>query len=146
MKTPREILLNRHRSVEPKFDRLWDNSLAPKLRSEPSSASAAETVRQNLLFAAGWKLWRELIWPSRRIWAGLACAWLLIIALNVASYEPSPQVAIKAPPPSREEMRALIEQRQLLAQMIGLMPEPAGRRKSQPSEPRSERADETSAS
>jgi hypothetical protein len=145
MKTPREILLKRHRSVEPRLDRMWADSLAPKLRLELSSATAVEPVHQKLLFAVGWKLWRELIWPNRRIWAGLACAWVLIIVLNVASYEPSPQVADKAKPRSREEMRALIEQRQLLAQMIGPVPEPASRRKSHPSGPRSERADEISA-
>ena len=149
MKTPREILLKRHRSVEPKLDRLWADSLAPavaavcdrrKTGQECEVGAHRAPLQGNVLFAAGWKLWRELIWPNRHIWAGLGCAWLLIIALNVASYEPKTQVVSKAAPPSREEMRALIEQRQLLAQMIGLVPEPAGRRKSHPSGPRSERA------
>jgi hypothetical protein len=145
MKTPREILVKRHRSAEPRLDRLWADSLAPKLRFELSSATAAEPVHQNLLFAAGWKLWRELIWPNRRVWTGLGCAWVLIIVLNVASYEPSPQVAAKAEPPSREELRALIEQRQMLAQMMDPVSGPAGRRKSHPSGPRSERAERISA-
>jgi hypothetical protein len=83
--------------------------------------------------------WRELIWPYRRIWAGLACAWALIIALNVASYEPAPQVARKTEPPSCEEMRALVEQRQMLAQLIGPWPEPAERQKSVSPGPRSDR-------
>ena len=138
MKTPREILLKRHQPVEPKLDRLWADSLAPAVAAvcdrrkhgqECEVGAHRAPLQGNVLFTAGGKLWRELIWPSRRIWAGLGCAWLLIIALNVASYEPTPRIASKTAPPSREEMRALIEQRQLLAQMIGPVPEPAGRRK-----------------
>ena len=145
MKTPREILLKRHQPVEPKLDGLWDDSLAPKLRLERTSARETLPHARNVLLAAGLTLWNELILPCRRVWAGLACAWALIIALNVASYEPTPPVVSNTGPPSREEVRALIEQRQLLAQLIGPMPDPASRRTSHPSGPRSERTEEISA-
>jgi hypothetical protein len=32
----------------------------------------------NLLFIP----WRELIWPSRRVWSGIAAAWVVIVAVN----------------------------------------------------------------
>ncbi len=99
MKTPREILLKLHRSTEPKLDRLWDESLAPELQRGRAHTREASTGRQNLLLAAGWKLWRELVLPSRRIWAGLACAWVVIAVLNLASSEPATEVASQTKPP-----------------------------------------------
>jgi hypothetical protein len=138
MKTPREILLRRHRSVEPKLERMWAEKLSPELRSEGTPAG------ENVFFAIGWKLWRELIWPSRRIWSGLACAWVVILVLNVASSEPTTRVASKAEPRSRDEMQALIEQRRMLAQMIGPVPAPESTRTSIPPSPRSDRLVEVS--
>ena len=139
MKSPREILLKRHQTVEPKLDRLWIEKLSPELPSERTSA------HENVFLAAGWKLWSELVLPSRRIWAGLACAWVAIVVLNVASSEPSSKVANKIVPLSQEEAQALMEQRRMLAQLIGPLPEPAYTRKRTSPGPRSERAAQTSA-
>jgi hypothetical protein len=138
MKEPREILLKHHRSVEPKLDRIWAESLATELQSE------AMPTRQNVFLAVGWTLWRELVLPSRRIWAGLACAWLLIAVLNLASSEPSTKVASKVQPPSHEEIQALLEQRRMLAQLIGPLSEPAYTQKRTAPGPRSDRAAQTS--
>jgi hypothetical protein len=140
MKTPREILLKRHHSVEPKLDQMWNESLAPELRLGRARAREASTDRPNLFLAAGWKLWRELVLPSRRIWAGLACAWIVIAVLNLASSEPTTEVASQTKPPSGEELRALIEQRQMLAQLIGPLSEPAYTQKRTSPGPHSERA------
>jgi len=138
MKEPREILLKHHRSVEPKLGRMWAENLATELQSE------ATPTRQNVFLAVGWTLWRELVLPSRRIWAGLACAWLFIAVLNLASSEPSTKVASKVEPPSREETQALVEQRRMLAQLIGPLYEPANTPKRAAPGPRSERAAQTS--
>lgn len=132
MKPPGDILLKRHEPVEPKLDRMWNETLAPNL-----------SRHENLLLVVCWKLWRELIWPSRRIWAGLACAWAVIVILNIASSEPATRVTGKAEPMSPEKMQALIEQRRMLAQMIEPSPEPIDKRKSNPSGPRSDLAAKT---
>ena len=145
MKTPREILLKLHRSTEPKLDRLWDESLASELQRGRAHTREASTDRQNLLLAAGWKLWRELVLPSRRIWAGLACAWVVIAVLNLVSSEPVTAVVSQSKPPSHEEMRALIEQRRMLAQLIGPISEPAYTQKRSSPGPHSERAAQTAA-
>lgn len=145
MKTPREILLKRHRSVEPKLDRLWDESLALELPSGSVRAREASTNWSNLFLAAGGKLWRELVLPSRRIWVGLACAWVVIAVLNLASSEPATEVVSRAKPRSGEEIRALIEQRRMLAQLIGPQAEPAHAQKRVVPSPHSERAARTSA-
>ena len=139
MKTPREILLRRHQPIEPKLDRMWTENLSTELRSEQTPAP------ENVFLAVGWKLWRELVLPSRRIWAGLACAWVFIAMLNLVSSEPTTKVANKVELPSREEAQALMEQRRMLAQLIGPLPEPAYTRKRTSPGPRSERAAQTSA-
>jgi hypothetical protein len=144
MKTPREILLKRHHSVEPKLDRMWGESLATELQSGRSRAGVVPSER-NLFLSAGWKLWRELILPCHRIWAGLTCAWVVIVVLNLASFQPVPRVASNPKPPSGEELRALVEQRRMLAQLIGPVAEPANVQKRSSPGPHSERAPQASA-
>jgi hypothetical protein len=91
-------------------------------------------------------MWQELIFPSRRIWAGLACAWVVIAVLNLASSEPTTtEVVSRTKPPSHEEMRVLIEQRRMLAQLIGPLSEPAYTQKRAAPGPRSERPAQTAA-
>jgi hypothetical protein len=138
MKTPREILLKRHQRVESKLDRMWTKNLAVELRSEETPA------RRSVFLAIGWTLWRELVLPNRRIWAGLACAWLFIAVLNLAFSEPATKVVNQSKPPSGEELRALIEQRRMLAQLIGPLSEPAYTLKRTAPGPRSDRVAQTS--
>jgi hypothetical protein len=139
MKTPREILVKRHQSVEPKLDRMWTGNLSPKLRSKGIPA------HENVFVAIGWTLWRELILPSRRVWAGLACAWALIAILNLASSKPETKVVARSKPRSSEELRALIDQQRMFAQLIGPPAEPTYTQKRTSPGPRSERAAQTSA-
>ena len=140
MKTPKEVLLARHRGIEPKLERMWASVAAVCDRREPSEVGANRAPLQFL----GWKLWRELIWPCRRIWAGLACVWALIIALHLASSEPAPQIAGKSVPRSRDEMQALVEQRRMLAQMIEPVAETTDKHKAKLLGPRSEQVLTTS--
>lgn len=139
MKTPREVLLEQHRSAEPKLDRLWRQELAPALLGNTS------LVGRNVVLAIGWKMWRELILPNRRTWAGLACAWVAIAVLNLASFEPATEVVSQTKPISQEEVRALIEQRRMLAQLIGPLSEPAYIQKRATLGPHSQRAARTAA-
>ena len=118
---------------------MWGENLAPELRSETSPAG------RTVFLAAGWTLWRELVLPSRRIWVGIACAWVLIAVLNLASSEPTTKVASQPKPRSGEELSALIEQRRMFAQLIGPLSEPAYIQKRASPGPRSDRAVPTSA-
>jgi hypothetical protein len=123
MKTPREILFSRHRNVEPELDRMW-----ARITARPAVAP----------YRLPPTLWRELFWPCRRIWTGLACAWVLIIAAHIASSEPVTREAGKTATPSRDEMQALVEQRRMLAQLIGPLPDAAVHRRTAVPGPRSE--------
>jgi len=148
MNTPREILLKHHRSAESKLDQIWEETLVPKLSSWSATLRRGRedaTERIPLLSVVASKLWRELILPSRRIWAGLACAWIVIAVLNIASSEPARVVAGQSKPSSHEEMRALIEQRRMLAQLIGPVSEPAYTHKRTAPGPHSERGTQTAA-
>jgi hypothetical protein len=139
MKTPREILLSRHQSADAKLDRMWRATLRRGLRDV---TEATERVPPNGVVRM---LWRELILPCRRIWAGLACVWVVIAVVNLAASDPSTQLASDATPRSGDELHALIEQRQMLAQLIGPLSEPAYTQRRTAPGPRSERPIEISA-
>ena len=63
--------------------------------------------------------WRELLWPCPQAWAGLAAAWVLILALNAATREPVQVATARSTPPAREVLMALKERRRLLAELAG---------------------------
>ena len=111
----------------------WREGILAIAKSTTSHRPAILDPQQHL-----W--WRELIWPYRRVWAGVVCAWLLIIGLNAASFERAPRVAGKVEPRSGEEIRAFVEQRRMLAQLTDSLPEPANTRRPNPPGPRSDRA------
>jgi hypothetical protein len=110
MKTPREILLERHQAATPKLDAIRREIAGQALAQNKKS----ETGRMPVLRL----IWLELIWPSRRIWSGLAVVWVLIFAANFSMRDHAEVPMAKAPAPA--EMAATFKQEQeLLAQLIG---------------------------
>ena len=63
--------------------------------------------------------WRDLLWPSPQAWAGLAAAWVLILALNAVTREPVQVATARSTPPAREVLMALKERRRLLTELAG---------------------------
>jgi len=135
MKKPREVLFEKHRSIEPKLESLWRSKLAPSVAAVCDRRGSREVGAHRVPLQL---LWRELIWPCRRVWAGLACVWAFIIVLNVANREAGPQPTGRTTPPSREEMQALAEQRRMLAQLMET-PQEVDKRDVKWTGPRSER-------
>jgi hypothetical protein len=98
MKTPHDLLLARHRSTVPKLDAIRQSTVAAvcdrRNFTERRSQTAATTIFQTI--------WLELVWPCRRIWAGLAATWVLIFIINfpqhdglqanIAKFSPSPEI------------------------------------------------------
>ena len=88
-------------------------------------------------------LWRELVWPCRRTWAGLAAVWLTILVFNHSQADGHPAVRVNSPTPPGEMRLALREQRRVLDELIG--PGPAASAVEPPrhpnNQPRSERRD-----
>lgn len=114
MKTPRELLLARHQSAEPKLDAIRQEVVAKMETQNPTTES------QNLNLASwclgGLKmLWLELVFPSRRIWTGLAATWLLILIANF-SLQVLSRPTVSGVPTSPQVVMSLPQQEKLLAQ------------------------------
>ncbi len=85
-----------------------------------------------------------LLWPAPRAWAGLAAAWLVVLTLNLSSYEPAgPDSANRVVPVSAQSREMLREQGELLAELVGPR-SIAEAAKAPVSQPRSQRRQETS--
>jgi hypothetical protein len=81
-----------------------------------------------------------LLWPNQKAWAGLAVAWILILAVNFSLRDAAPRAAVKSAPTSPEVMVELKKQQLMLAELVGAYELPdADRRKNFSPRPRSER-------
>lgn len=115
MKTPREILLQRHHAIAPRLDAVRAVAVDQLNLKETKEQSK---VPVSLFLRVPAALWRELILPSRRIWTGLAAAWVVIIVVHLASRETEPSVVVKSTPLSPEVLIVLREQNELHAQLL----------------------------
>ena len=115
MKTPREILFKRHQGAETRLDAIRENVVTEHLATNGERARRTRSVLSPTFVIV--KLWQELVWPCRRIWAGMAAAWLLVLVFHLATGEREKVVADHAPPPPDVAV-ALKEQRQMLAQLL----------------------------
>jgi hypothetical protein len=120
MKTFREVLLARHRTAESRLDVVRERAVAaaatPKQNEQPRPARFVDSCR-------------EFFRIPRLAWAGLAAAWAIIIALNIASSETPPaNTALAESSTTRrspEMLQALREQKRLFAELIGAASEKA---------------------
>jgi hypothetical protein len=102
MKTPRELLLSRHRATTPKLDTIRQSVVAAPRQSAVINAIPA-TLFQTL--------WRELIFPSRRTWAAFATIWLFIFLVNFAQRDNVSSVTGKTVHPGGLVMSLQVQQR-----------------------------------
>ena len=111
MKTPRQVLLERHRSAQSKLDQVRQNALAHL------ALPTAEMRRQKSPgFLASM---RALLRPLRWHLAGLSAAWLFILLLHVSSVSiTAPVMARQKPPSPRQILLALRENRRQLLELI----------------------------
>ena len=132
MKTPREILFERHRQAEPRLDEVRRQVLA-----ELAEAGSTEALRRgrsegllkrsvdNAKFGILKKIWLELLWPSRRAWAGIAVLWLALLAANFGM-KATATSSTAARSHKGELVQAVEEQRRLLAELLPpTKPQPA---------------------
>jgi hypothetical protein len=117
MKTPREILLARLRAVEPKLN-LLRQDVVEELNNKGTKTQSFAVNLLSLLPGCPNAIWRELIWPARRIWAGLAAVWLLIFVVNFSMRDHS-EIKMAKSPSSPEVIMAFRQQQQLLSELIG---------------------------
>ena len=112
MKTPREILLHRHRAAAARLD---------AIRRQVVNREFVETreaaVKLPDLLTLPLVLWRELILPSRWIWSGLAAVWLALLAIHL-SLQPA-AVTITHSSPASEMILTFHQDQKLLRELIG---------------------------
>jgi len=115
MKTPRELILEKHRSIETRLGRIRPEELAALARA----AAQPQPMRTGgRLLEVGREFWEQSIWPWRRAWLGMAAAWLVMLLVFAATHDVPRTARVKVRPPSPEMMAALREQRQMMLQMF----------------------------
>ncbi len=103
---------------QPKLPATWRAEILSAAKAAASGQAVAEERSPAKSPVSSWLTgW---LWPSPRAWAGLAAAWLVVLALDLASREPSPgEWARRAAPVSAESREMLREQGELLAELVG---------------------------
>jgi anti-sigma factor RsiW len=107
------------------------------------AASQATPSREIASAAVICQWWREVIWPWRRVWCGLATVWVIILAGNISSHPSSRMVAMKSSRPTQEMVTAFKDQQKILAELLAdhSAPRDAERPKLFSPKPRTERAE-----
>jgi len=106
MKTPREILFERHKGTEQKLDAIRASVVAECVRPESQPTTSIVVA-----------LWQELFWPYRRIWAGLSMVWVGIIALWLTEPGTPTHESVRVAP--QMAAAVIVEQRRELALVLG---------------------------
>jgi hypothetical protein len=115
MKTPRDILFAWHQDAAPKLDGLRRKLVAGLNAADPKAQSRPSGPVSWCLGASN-KLWQELVWPSRRIWAGLAAVWILIFIVNFSQRNDSQIMTAKSTSP--EMTMTFRDQQKLLDELF----------------------------
>lgn len=117
MKTPRELILEKHRSMERRLEQIRPEELAALAGA--ALAPTARPMRQETgLLAMAREFWEQSIRPWRRAWLGMAAAWIVILVAFAATHDTPRMARVKVRPPSPEMMAALREQRQMMLQLF----------------------------
>jgi hypothetical protein len=117
MKTPRDILFARHQNTSPKLDAIRQSTVAAVCDRRASTNDARERRSQTAATRILQTFWRELIFPCRRIWTGLAAAWILILIVNVSQRDGS-QLMMAKSAPTAEMMMTFRDQQKLLNELL----------------------------
>ena len=124
MKTPREVLLDRHRAAEPQLDTVRQEVLAKVSRPVDKSLNNSVGDEVTSLIQPEAKTGdslRRLLHSLRWHLAGMSAAWMLILLLNVdhSSNSTADAVARENGPSPHQILTALIENRREILQLIG---------------------------
>jgi len=100
MKTPREVLLQRHQSTERKLDHVREHAIATALEGRGTAKQDFQRARWSAPL-------REFLLPLRWHLAGMTAAWIVVAVLNVdrPGNSPTTQHAATAPRPLLAELR-----------------------------------------
>ncbi|HUA37641.1 MAG TPA: zf-HC2 domain-containing protein [Candidatus Sulfopaludibacter sp.] len=72
--------------------------------------------------------WQQLVWPSRRVWAGLAAVWLALVVVNVSQRDNASSVTGKIFRPGAAMMSLQVQQRWMNELLVDRSAPPAAER------------------
>ena len=141
MKSPRELLFARHQATLPKLDAIRHEVVAELNHQETKEQSFSSFLVASLLGCSN-KLWRELVWPCRRIWTWLAAVWVLLFLVNFSQRDGSHSNFAKSPP-SVPMMMTFRDQQKMLNELFAdrSLPMEADRPRIYSPKPRTERSE-----
>jgi hypothetical protein len=140
MKTPREILFESHREVEPKLDAIRHKTIAELRTATDRGTTGASRRKTPLIGAILRSVWIELVCPYRRAWAAIAVLWLAVATANLSMKTPFSSAPVTPSAPAPNVIQALNEQRRLLAELLPPVSATPAVKGTQPKgQPRSER-------
>jgi hypothetical protein len=116
MKSPRAIILERHKAAEPELDALRQRVLATTLASTIVGDPQVHSTAEHPGFVA--RFWLELIWPCRGAWLGISGIWLVILAFRLVTADSARVPAAHTAARSAEMLQVLLEQRRLFAELM----------------------------
>ncbi len=121
MKTPRDILFERHQAAEPALDAIRQQTLASLTQKRSASALQSTPRWRAVLSTLNLQL-STFLWPSPYAWAGAAAAWMLVLALNLSASRGSDAlvVALSPSPPAAVVKMASTERRLLMNSLLDL--------------------------
>jgi hypothetical protein len=142
MKTPRDILFTRHRAAMPKLDAIR-REVVTNFNHQDTKAPSWTMILVSWCLGGSIQLWRELVWPCRRIWSGLAVVWILLLVINVAQRDRASVNLAKASPPAVSLM-TFRDQQKLLNELFAdrSLPAEAERPRIYLPKPRTEKSEE----
>jgi hypothetical protein len=113
MKTPRELILEHHRSAERALMAIRGEDLAAAVNASHWRGRILEAATPALVW------WRQWLWPCPRAWAGLAAAWVVILLLNVTTPDPRPRLARNSSPVTFQSLALLQQKTHEFTQSLG---------------------------
>lgn len=96
----------------------WRAEILAAARAEAAPRPASPASRFVWLAALERRL-ASLLWPHPRAWAGLAAAWVLILAVNLSMREATPARMERPVQPAAELAADVRQQRLMLAELMG---------------------------
>jgi len=114
MKTPRELLLDRHRQTNARLDAIR-NEVVRAMGEQPDKVTPRQAIDIGFLATC----WQELFVSCRRSWTGLGVAWalLVLIAATGGFNHGEGMIMAEAAQPMHQAMEA---QRQLRDELLGI--------------------------